>query len=28
LISIVLKMADNRRVMYDGFSDNGAHSVE
>jgi hypothetical protein len=27
-ISIVLKMADDRREMYDGFSDKGAHSVE
>jgi hypothetical protein len=25
---MVLKMAEDRRAMYDRFSDNGAHSVE
>jgi hypothetical protein len=25
---MVLKMAEDRRAMYDGFSDKGAHSVE
>jgi hypothetical protein len=27
VIHIVLKMADDRRAMYDEFSDKGAHSV-
>jgi hypothetical protein len=26
--STVLKMVENRRAMYDGFSDKGVHSVE
>jgi hypothetical protein len=27
-MSIVLKMADDQRVMYDGFNYKGAHTVE